>query len=309
VEALRQDGHDIVKSKTASQYVLDAVKQFGNLDTAEAKVHLPIDDASLDAAISDARAHAKRLGLRKNLGQTYKVSIGSEPEYFMEWDKPMSEQSEYIQDRMRQALRTHGVSGDNAEFHATGSRTAGELYDELAKSPVVPGGPPMREDHIRRYSGDVGREYTSQLLWGHGIEGAKMQDYLAAQRDSIPFSGPKNYSRDAIDLVRAAMSGVYTRGRSVEPEVAIRMAREYQIENISGLKGAGATERELQRADNVLRMLERAKPEWFTFADQPTQYRVYDPGLIKLLQAAGLLAPAGAGVYEATRGWGGQPQQ
>ena len=35
---------------------------------------------------------------RKVLGHMYQVNIGADPEHFLDWDKPLSEQSQHVQE-------------------------------------------------------------------------------------------------------------------------------------------------------------------------------------------------------------------
>jgi hypothetical protein len=44
-------------------------------------------------------------------GKMYEVSINADPEHFLDWDKPLSEQSEHVRNALAQAGITSGMTG------------------------------------------------------------------------------------------------------------------------------------------------------------------------------------------------------
>jgi hypothetical protein len=65
-------------------------------------------DAEFNAAIADRdAAHEKMKSLPPTIpnpafpGHMYEVNIGADPEHFLDWDKPLSEQSQHVQDALK----------------------------------------------------------------------------------------------------------------------------------------------------------------------------------------------------------------
>ena len=61
----------------------------------------PDEAATADAA--SRLAASKALPKSVSAGRMYEVNIGADPEQFLHWDKPLSEQSPYVQDAIRKA--------------------------------------------------------------------------------------------------------------------------------------------------------------------------------------------------------------
>jgi hypothetical protein len=81
-------------------------------------------DAEFNAAIADRdAAHEKMKSLPPTIpnpafpGHMYEVNIGADPEHFLDWDKPLSEQSQHVQDAIgklgiAQNYKPETVSGE-----------------------------------------------------------------------------------------------------------------------------------------------------------------------------------------------------
>jgi hypothetical protein len=70
-------------------------------------------------------------------GKMYEVSINADPEHFLDWDKPLSEQSEHVKNALAQAgmdLRHDGPQDAYAALHS--DRAIG---DRLLKQAGIPG--------------------------------------------------------------------------------------------------------------------------------------------------------------------------
>jgi hypothetical protein len=90
-----------------------AIARRGDLDAAIVKAR------ELAATDSPVAGHAKRDletltqlqetgGIRPNPGRLYEVSINADPEDFLDWDKPLSQQSEKVRGKYLEALRSLG---------------------------------------------------------------------------------------------------------------------------------------------------------------------------------------------------------
>lgn len=65
-------------------------------------------------------------------GKVYEVDLAPEPEHLLDWDKPLSEQSEYVRERVLEIMRVHKIPRKN---NAGGETTGGQAYNFLAESP------------------------------------------------------------------------------------------------------------------------------------------------------------------------------
>jgi hypothetical protein len=81
------------------------------------------DGAPLTAAQTDVRDTLLR-GTQP--GHMYEVNLGVEPEHLLDWDKPLSEQSPIVQQKIAN-LSARGIAPRNPDPMATG----GEIYQEL----------------------------------------------------------------------------------------------------------------------------------------------------------------------------------
>lgn len=89
----------------------DVLRQY--LATRDGKVlqGTPLENAVIDAAPA---------------GHMYEVGINADPAHFLDWDKPLSEQSQHVQSKIAN-LSTRGIGPRNPDPAMTG----GELYQDL----------------------------------------------------------------------------------------------------------------------------------------------------------------------------------
>ena len=81
----------------------------------------------------------------KSPGSMYQVNIGADPEHFLDWDKPLSEQHPVVENAIADLVAQHRIQMGNA----TGARAYHSLAERLAPPPPpdptgwgsVPGGP------------------------------------------------------------------------------------------------------------------------------------------------------------------------
>jgi hypothetical protein len=117
--------------------------------------------ADFDAAIASRdAAHAKLQELQANPpptspGHMYQVQINADPAHFLDWDKPLSEQTPEVRDRLSMLMQAHSVPrGNNAGGETTGSQLYNHLYD--------------------KFGGDAAS--VAQELHGEGIPGIRYLD-------------------------------------------------------------------------------------------------------------------------------------
>jgi hypothetical protein len=72
----------------------------------------------------------KQLAFQPNPGHMYEVNVAADPEKFLHWDKPLSEQSQHVRDRI--SGRTDWATPD-----MTGARLLGEIQKRANNDPVA----------------------------------------------------------------------------------------------------------------------------------------------------------------------------
>jgi hypothetical protein len=104
-------------------------------------------------SITDAQANMAVQA--SNPGHMYEVNVNAEPEHFLDWDKPLSEQHPVVQQNLADIVRYQQVPLKN---NAGGETTGGQLYDYLQ----------------RRFNNDS--HIAAQELHGEGIPGIRYLD-------------------------------------------------------------------------------------------------------------------------------------
>ena len=107
-------GHDALAGVANNPDVINAVRQ------------LAPDYNPSGAVTGDALRHYRTINdaieASAPKGSMYEVSIGADPEHFLHWDKPLSEQSQYVQDALtpeRLGLKPAGPLGDKGWYGYT----------------------------------------------------------------------------------------------------------------------------------------------------------------------------------------------
>ena len=116
----------------------------------------------------------------KPAGSVYQVNINADPEQFLDWDKPLSEQSPHVQQNLADVLRYHKVPLNN---NAGGETTGGQMMGYLQS----------------RFGNDV--DPASELS-DNNIPGIK---YLDQGSRGAGGGGTRNYvtfSDDMIDILK-----------------------------------------------------------------------------------------------------------
>lgn len=170
------------------------------------KVYGPVLGDNVDAAIAEAKA------ANSTRGKMYQVRIKADPEQFLDWDKPLSEQP-HVNNVLRNVIESHGLPtypSPHAETNILkskledGSITGGEAYQLASKalgkpSPMLPTvklpQKPAATDALRN-AGIPGIKYLDQGSRAAG-EGSRnyvvfndsIIDILKKYGISLPFAG------------------------------------------------------------------------------------------------------------------------
>jgi hypothetical protein len=127
-------------------------------------------------------------------GRLFQVSINAHPDHFLDWDKPLSEQSQYIQDALSQHSKANRLFGNDV--------VKGELVE------------PTGQSILNRLLGRA--EEKSQQLHDLGIKGIKYLD----QGSRGDGEGSRNYVVFDHNLVK--VKGKYARGGAADKDGVVR---------------------------------------------------------------------------------------
>jgi hypothetical protein len=206
-------------------------------------------------------------------GRTYEVNIKANPEHFLDWDKPLSEQSKHVQEvlgpRVREFVEDQRRAREGVVFAKT---------DKSRWKPLPEPGDISGPDLYHRYtvkpmhyqsSSDVAPA-AAQSLKKAGIPGIKYLD-----------QGSRNVGRTAKDYEQVIKEeeDILDRMRKAEPSYAKRV-------------GAEQARKEVERQEaTVARFRSEAKA-----IPKPTyNYVVFDDKLIDIVKKYGIAGLIGAG--------------
>lgn len=206
VSRMLQDGWDTVKDLGAPN-VRDAHY------IAQSSVKQQLDDAAKAGdwewynKAADQSAELARIAsdLPKSGGSMYEVTLRADPEHMLNWDKPLSEQSQYVRDRLS-AWNNRQRQLDQLPTHVAGPRQEGEARG----APVEPSGQSVY-NHISAVSGN---DFAAgaKALQDAGIPGIRYLD--AGSRGQG--EGTSNYvvfDANTIDILRKyGIAGLMTGG-------------------------------------------------------------------------------------------------
>jgi hypothetical protein len=169
------------------------------------------------------------VGASTNPGRMYEVNIKADPAQFLDWDKPLSEQSPHVQEAIAQ-MRAAGVLGDETGVATTGA--------ELLRSKSV-----LAPEHNLQRFGVPGIKYLDE---GSRMTGTatKLGDNWFMKGSSTPYP-----TRDAAE--RAAKgAGQATHNYVVFDDKLIDVLRKYGlVPPIAGAAALGRAATAPDRAD------------------------------------------------------------
>lgn len=159
VDLLPTNANNLVASRVKA---VDMLAPYVALATAKRPLIGPQSTAMLEEALAARSADKGDLHVRSEIpypskaGNLYEVNINADPEHFLDWDKPLSEQSPAVQQKLKDAWLAH------PEAHA--NQTGEQIYRNNEISLHTPG-----QGHT-----DVQR--VAQQLRDAGIPGIKYLD-------------------------------------------------------------------------------------------------------------------------------------
>jgi hypothetical protein len=178
--------------------------------------------------VFQALLHYRNSGVRPSAGHMYEVSLNADPEHFLDWDKPLSEQHPKVQ-----AAFENGPLKSVQDYFASNPRNpaTGEHVDDVLR---MMGHSPAESAQILRAAGIPGIKYLDQ--------GSRNVQVLTPQQTSsgkwitkqVP-NGQVLYHGDDEAAARAAGQG--TSNFVIFDPKTIEILRKY---GIAGLIGAGA---------------------------------------------------------------------
>jgi hypothetical protein len=90
--------------------VRDMIDKAGSIDKAVQQYDIP-NDPKFGPAYQSAIASAQRMQLATNPGHMYQVQVNADPAHFLDWDKPLSQQTPYVQQALAPQLAQIAQSG------------------------------------------------------------------------------------------------------------------------------------------------------------------------------------------------------
>lgn len=172
-------------------------------------------------------------------GKTYEVNINADPEHFLDWDKPLSEQSPKVQETLQKVLPGYeesqfiSRSGRNAYEEFARGRGSNPLVDLALGTPTRPGIDHAAASRELREAGIPGIKYldqgsrNAQVVFSENSEGGH---YFVGNSN-------KPYATRAEADAAAAKLGP-THNYVVFDDKLIDIVKKY---GIAGLIGAGAS--------------------------------------------------------------------
>jgi hypothetical protein len=112
-------------------------------------------------------------------GHMYEVHIKSHPDHFLDWDKPLGEQSEHVRDAAEKALLERGIHPFKVQ-HMVQKSSGKDVVHSIIHGEWMP--------HMETVSSQNGK-IASDVLAHHGVKGIKYLD--AGSRDAG--EGSRNY--------------------------------------------------------------------------------------------------------------------
>jgi len=111
----------------------------------------------------------------EGLGHVYRAKITRAPEEFLDWDKPLSEQSQHVQEAIKKIAAKHNVEPD---MNISGE----EAYNSLATH-LAPENIPNERAAIK-----TGQPEASKILSEFGVAGIKYLDQFSRDQLEKPFA-------------------------------------------------------------------------------------------------------------------------
>jgi hypothetical protein len=147
-----------------------------------------------------------------NFGNIYHVRVNANPKHFLDWDKPLSEQSEHVQ----KALEKFGFKADPAAMQAYDNALLAALYGSAPESgiPRQPSDPTGGEIHQKLVGGDSewgkskqGAIKTTKDLHAAGIPGIRYLDAGSRGPTGSPTYNHVIFDPSIIDIKRRYKRG------------------------------------------------------------------------------------------------------
>lgn len=128
------------------------------------------------------------LAMSKNEGALYRVEIDTRPDQLLDYDKPLSEQPQAVQDAMRKAMQSaedRGMSQQLAQRQALADLAQGEITGQQAYESL--------SEVMHPFMGERGDVMASQALKDQGLLGIRYDDRISRNRNPDQVEGTSNY--------------------------------------------------------------------------------------------------------------------
>jgi hypothetical protein len=181
-------------AKSYKQAGPEFMRQVGNINDRMSQIAKELDQYRIPGAygkFKDQRGtelydeYTKLMESRSQLGRMYEVNIDANPDDFLDWDRPLSEQSPKVQEAVFNNYKVKGYKGDRVPLR--------EVMDQFAASGIDP----MKA--VEPY--DVNR--SGGFAW-HGIVDTKNADGAFGEHMADPSPAIKTGPKAAMETFREA---------------------------------------------------------------------------------------------------------
>ncbi len=209
--------------------VMDAVHELtttGKRPVPPADLNSWMGYGSMDQRQGYAFAAGKLADAKAAAGKTYEVSINAHPDEFLDWDKPLSQQPQAVQDVLASAPRLQ-------DPHVAGKITAGEAYGELSG---VMGGRDKAAEALRA-AGIKGIRYADQGSRNVFVEQRPDGKFAVHGGNFGPGQSVKTF--DTSEEAHRVASEQTTNNYVVFDDKTVEILKKYGLAGLTAL-GAGA---------------------------------------------------------------------
>lgn len=171
--------HDIIMCSQTPEWDPHTAAQWAQYTNTDLR---NFDTAKIANAIASYRNAAR--------GHMYEVHIKAHPHHFLDWDRPLSEQSEHVRKTLTKLARSNDSLMSKIQDIHSKNANADQLYGALTEHAVrekkyegMRNGMPEKD---AMPSLEFGQKFASDILMNHGIKGIRYLDAGSRGKDEKP---------------------------------------------------------------------------------------------------------------------------
>ncbi|HEY2111532.1 MAG TPA: hypothetical protein VGH25_07360 [Dongiaceae bacterium] len=311
--------HDAAEYLTPQQRALwvtahakgDAAQAITNAESyADSSNYARYPDSSLPnpwpetAALIRSNPDAYQGAQWKEPGHLYHVEVGAEPEHFLQWDKPLNEQSPQVRQKVHNAFGHEGTPEEHAQADAAETeawRKVWALRDAI-ENPDVPSFPTAHSD-LENATGDANaasdRLHELEVLHKGDLTGEDVYDRLINKVPDFR-RAPIEAQQHASDaLEQAGIPGIRYMdqfSRNAKPREEIENDLAEWRDELARLRGESAESRGVDPAEhrndlqNAQERIALHEQDLANYKPPTHNYVVFSPETLRIMKQYGLAA-------------------